>query len=97
MPSPNHKGWRTSGGSHGDDMESDGAALAGPRPYEGDKSKFPRCVAGSRRVRGGPEGRRPPESDGRSPASSGAGGDQTAHYCRIHAASEVLYFRVEQL
>ena len=24
MPSPNHKGWRTSSGSHGDDMDSDG-------------------------------------------------------------------------
>ena len=53
MPSPNHKGRRTSGGSHGDDTESDGVSLAGPQPYEGDKRKFPRCVAGSLRVRGG--------------------------------------------
>ena len=30
MPSPNHKGWRTSGGSHGDDTDSDGACLTGP-------------------------------------------------------------------
>jgi len=29
MPSPNHKGWRTSSGSHGDDMDSDGASLTG--------------------------------------------------------------------
>ena len=57
MPSPNHKGWRTGGGSHGDDMESDGASLTGPQPYEGDKREFPRCVAGSLRVRVGTEGR----------------------------------------
>jgi hypothetical protein len=67
MPSPNHKGWRTSGGSHGDDTESDGASLAGPQPYEGDKREFPRRVAGSLRVRVGTEERRLPESDGRIP------------------------------
>ena len=53
MPSPNHKGWRTGGGSHGDDTDSDGASLTGPQPYEGDKREFPRCVAGSLRVRVG--------------------------------------------
>jgi hypothetical protein len=47
MLSPNHKGVRPGGGSHGDGMESDGASLAGPQPSEGDKSKFPRYVAGS--------------------------------------------------
>jgi hypothetical protein len=51
MPSPNHKGWRTSGGSHGNDTEADGASLTGPQLYEGDKREFPRCVAGSLRVR----------------------------------------------
>jgi hypothetical protein len=76
MPSPNHKGVRPGGGSHGGDMESDGAALAGPQPYEGDNRAFPRCVAGSRRVRGGTEKRRPPESEGQIPASSGAGRGQ---------------------
>ena len=45
-PSPNHKGWCTSGGSHGDDTDSDGASLTGPQPSEGDKREFPRCVAG---------------------------------------------------
>ncbi len=45
MPSPNHTGWRTSGGSHGDDMESDGASVAGPQPSEGDKREFLRCLA----------------------------------------------------
>jgi hypothetical protein len=53
MPAPNHKGRRTSGGSHGDDTDSDGACLTGPQPYEGDKREFPRCVAGSLRVRVG--------------------------------------------
>ena len=33
-PSPNHKGWRTGGGSHGNDTDSDGASLAGPQPLE---------------------------------------------------------------
>ena len=47
MLSPNHKGWGTGGSSHGDDTDSDGASLAGPQPYEGDKQEFPRCVAGS--------------------------------------------------
>jgi hypothetical protein len=77
MPSPNHKGWRTGGGSHGGDTESDGALLAGPQPYEGDKREFPRCVAGSLRVRVGTEGRRLPESDGRSPPPEGGGGGQS--------------------
>jgi hypothetical protein len=61
-PSPNQTGWRTGGGSHGDDTESDGASLARPQPYEGDKRALSRCVAGSLRVRVGTEGRRPPES-----------------------------------
>ncbi len=39
MPSPNQKGWRTSGGSHGDDTGSDGASLAGPQPYEGETNE----------------------------------------------------------
>ncbi|WP_248910542.1 hypothetical protein [Halocatena marina] len=67
MPSPNRKGWGISGGSHGDDMDSDGASLTGPQPYEGDKREFPRCVAGSLRVRVGTEGLRQSESDGRIP------------------------------
>jgi hypothetical protein len=41
MPSPSHKGWRTSGSSHGDDIVSDGASLAGPQPYEGVKQSPP--------------------------------------------------------
>jgi hypothetical protein len=36
-----------------DDTDSDGASLTGPQPYEGDKREFPRCVAGSLRVRVG--------------------------------------------
>ena len=76
MPSPNHKGWRTGGGSHGDDTESDGVSVAGPQPSEGDKREFPRCVAGSLRVRVGTEGRQPPESGGRIPPASGGGGGQ---------------------
>ena len=76
MLSPNHKGWGTGGGSHGDDTDSDGASLAGPQPYEGDKQEFPRCVAGSLRVRVGTEGRRSPESDGRIPRRLGRGGGQ---------------------
>ena len=32
MPAPNHKGRRTSGGSHGVDTDSDGASLTGPQP-----------------------------------------------------------------
>jgi len=48
MPAPNHKGWGTGGGSHGDDTESDGASLTGPQPYsEGAKREFPRYAAGS--------------------------------------------------
>jgi hypothetical protein len=48
MPSLNHKGWRTGGGSHGDDTESDGASLTGPQPYiEGDRREFHRCATGS--------------------------------------------------
>jgi hypothetical protein len=48
MPAPNHKGLGISGGSHGDDTESDGASLTGPQPYsEGDKREFPRYAAGS--------------------------------------------------
>ncbi len=78
MPSPNHKGWRTGSGSHGDDMESEGASLTGPQSYEGDKREFPRCVAGSLRVRVGTEGRQPFESDGRMPPSSGGGGGKSA-------------------
>ena len=50
MPVRNHKRQGTGGGSHGDDTDSDGASLAGPQPYGGDKQKFPRCVAGSLRV-----------------------------------------------
>ena len=76
-PSPNHKGWRTSGGSHGNDTDSDGASLAGPQPYEGDKREFPRCVAGSLRVRVGTKRRRPPESDGRIPPRLRGGGGQS--------------------
>jgi hypothetical protein len=76
MPAPNHKGRGTGGGSHGDDTDSDGASLAGPQPYEGDKREFPRCVAGSLRVRVGTEGLQSPESDGRIPAPEGAGGGQ---------------------
>jgi len=76
MPAPNHKGRGTGGGSHGDDTDSDGACLTGPQPYEGDKREFPRCVAGSLRVRVGTEGPRPPESDGRIPATLGARGGQ---------------------
>ena len=53
--------------------------LAGPQPYEGDKREFPRCVAGSLRVRVGTERRRPPESDGRIPAPEGAEGGQNFH------------------
>ena len=53
MPAPNHKGRGTGGGSHGDDTDSDGACLTGPQPYEGDKREFPRCIAGSLRVRVG--------------------------------------------
>ena len=41
MPAPNHKGWRTSGGSHGDDTDSDGASLAGPQPYTGEETRVP--------------------------------------------------------
>ena len=48
----------------------------GHSPTQGRKREFPRCVAGSLRVRVGTEGRRPPESDGRIPASSGPGGGQ---------------------
>jgi len=41
MPAPNHKGRWTSGGSHGDDTESDGASLTGPQPYtEGENESF---------------------------------------------------------
>jgi len=47
MPAPNHKGRQTSGGSHGDDTDSDGAWLTGPQPYKGDKREFPRYAAGS--------------------------------------------------
>jgi hypothetical protein len=39
MPAPNHKGQRTSGGSHGDDTDSDGACLTGPQPYTGEKTR----------------------------------------------------------
>lgn len=49
-PSPNHKGWRTGSGSHGDDMGSDGASLAGTQPYAGDKRELLRCVTGFLRV-----------------------------------------------
>ena len=56
MPFSNHKRRGIGGGSHGDDMAVDGASLAGPQPYEGDKREFPRCVAGSLRVRVGTEG-----------------------------------------
>ena len=47
VSSPNHKGWRISGGPHGNGTESDGAYLTEPQPYEGDKREFPRCAAGS--------------------------------------------------
>ncbi len=80
---------RTSSGSHGDDTDSDGASLAGPQPYQGDKRELPQCVTGSLQVRGGTEGHRPPESDGRIPASSGAGGGQFAH--RDTASHPVQY------
>jgi len=76
MPSPNHKGWRTGAGSRGDDTESDGASVAGPQPYEGDKREFPRCAVGSSRVRVGTEERRPPTSGSRIPPSSDGGGGQ---------------------
>ena len=48
MPAPNHKGQVTSGGSHGDDTESDRASLTGPQPYsEGNNREFLRYAAGS--------------------------------------------------
>ena len=41
MLAPNHKGRRTTGGSHGDDTDSDGAYLTGPHPYsEGENESF---------------------------------------------------------
>jgi len=53
---PEPQGMVNRGGSHGDDMEFDGASLTAPQPYEGDKREFPRCVAGSLRVRVEPKG-----------------------------------------
>ena len=38
---------------HGDDTDSAGASVAGPRPSERDKQEILQCVAGSRRVRVG--------------------------------------------
>ncbi len=38
MPSPNHTGWRTNGGSHGDDMDSDGVVRGSSAPSSSRKS-----------------------------------------------------------
>ena len=85
MPSPNHKGWGTSRGSHGDDTESDGACLTGLQPYEGHKREFPRCVAGSLRVRvGTSKASTKPKSHGGIPPRLRGGGGQC---CRQPADS----------
>jgi hypothetical protein len=79
MPSPNHKGRRTSGGSHGDDTDSDGASLTGPQPYsKGRNESSPgvppvpsECGLEPRRLR--PK----PTSHGGIPRPSGRGGGQS--------------------
>jgi len=85
---PEPQGMVNRGGSHGDDMGFDGASLTAPQPSEGDKREFPRCVAGSLRVRVGTERRRPPESDGRIPPRERGGGGQ-ADYRRWFVSSSV--------
>ena len=76
-PSPNHKGWRTSGGSHGDDMAFDGASLTGPQPYTGEETRVPPvCCRFPLSAGWNLERHARRKSDGRIPRPSGRGGGQ---------------------
>ena len=77
MPAPNHKGRRTSGGSHGDDTDSDGASLTGPQPYTGEETRVPPvCCRFPLSAGWNLERHARRKSDGRIPRPSGRGGGQ---------------------
>ena len=77
MPTPNHKGKRISGGSHGDDMVFDGACLTGPQPYTGEETRVPPvCCRFPLSAGWNLERHTRRKSDGRIPRPSGRGGGQ---------------------
>ena len=79
MPAPNHKRWRTCGGSHGDDTDSDGASLTGPQPYTGEETRVPPvCCRFPLSAGWNLERHARRKSDGRIPRPSGRGGGQGA-------------------
>ena len=95
MPAPNHKGRRTSGGSHGDDTDSDGACLTGPQPYTGEETRVPPvCCRFPVSAGWNLERHARRKSDGRIPRPSGRGGGQSPNSVedtRVRATPKNLY------
>jgi len=90
MPAPNHKGQRTSGGSYGDDTDSDGASLTGPQPYTGEETRVsPVCCRFPLSAGWNLERYTRRKSHGGIPRPSGRGGGQSLIDCFAESSCAV--------